>query len=156
MKKCTRQIAIKKILKLNPNALIISSAGYTSRALYNVEDNSKHFYMMGSMGSALPFAMGIALNTDRQVVVIVGDGEILMGYSSLILTEKLKLENLSIYILDNNMYQSTGGQPTCSEFLPRCGFNVCTIEIEDNKIPPRIPLKHKDISRRFYEEINGT
>jgi len=151
----TRKKSIEKILELNQNSLIISSAGYTSRSLYEVKDAPNHFYMMGSMGCALPFAIGLALNTDKEVVAIIGDGELLMNFSSLIQTENLKLDNLTIYILDNNMYQSTGGQKTISEYIPKCGFNVWTISIEDDHIPPRIPISHKEISERFYEHING-
>jgi len=151
-----RSRCIKRILELNPNALIISSAGYTSRSLYSAKDSSKHFYMMGSMGCALGFAIGLAINIDREVVVIIGDGELLMSQGTLTLTEYLKPMNLTIYILDNNQYQSTGGQKTISKFLPRCGFNVWTINIDDNSIPPRIPLSPKEIAERFYNEINGS
>jgi thiamine pyrophosphate-dependent acetolactate synthase large subunit-like protein len=155
MKKLSRAEAIKNILKLNKDSLIITSAGYTSRALYNLKDSPKHFYMQGSMGCALGFALGLSINTNKEVVVILGDGEILMSLSTLALTEYLLPTNLSIYVLDNNQYQSTGGQKTISEYIPRCGFNVWTIEIDDDYIPPRIPLKHEDIAERFYYEING-
>jgi len=155
IKYSTRHSAIEKILQFNKDAFIISSVGLTSRALYEVKDSPNHFYMMGSMGCALGFAIGLALNTNKEVVAILGDAEIIMGYPTLMLTEYLKLPNLSIYILDNNQHQSTGGQKTISKNLPKCGHNVWTINIKDNHIPKRIPLTHNFISKRFYNAING-
>lgn len=152
----SRKSAISEILNNNEDALIVASAGYTSRALYSVKDSSKHFYMMGSMGCAVGFGIGIALNTNKNVVVIIGDGEALMSLGSIALYEKLSLDNLSIYILDNNQYQSTGGQPTCSDAKIFRDSSIYKYTIDDDRTPPRIPLKHKDIARRFYNEVNSS
>lgn len=152
-----RRETIEKILELNENALFITSAGYISRELYNLSDSPRNFYMQGSMGCALGFAMGLAMNIDEEVVVIIGDGELLMSLGSLALSDKLKLKNLSIYILDNNIYESTGGQKTCSDSLRNCrmGHNVWTCYINDvGEIPPRIDMSCKEIAWRFYEAVN--
>jgi len=156
MQKLTRKNALIDILKSNKDALIITSAGYVSRELYHLKDSSKHFYMMGSMGCCIGFAIGIALNSSRKVVAIVGDGEVLMSLGTLILTEELMLDNLTIYILNDGLYQSTGGQKSVGKYIPKCGFNTHMIDIEDKSIPPRIDLMHSSITKRFYNEINGS
>jgi len=129
-----------------------------SRELYRVCDRPANFYMMGSMGSALGFGIGLALHTNREVLVIAGDGEVLMSLGTLTLMNKLDLPNLTLCILDNNQYQSTGGQKTCSDainFTDLCNCSVIKIKKDDKDIPPRIDMKHKDITERFYNEING-
>lgn len=151
----TTKNAIHSIIDLNPDSLIISSAGYISRLLYEINDNPKNFYMMGSMGCTIGFAIGLAMNIDRDVIAIIGDGDAIMGLSSILLTDELKLDNLTIYILDNNQYKSTGGQRTCSKHIPEFGYGIWVIDIEDDDyIPPRIALKPKEIKERFYKEIN--
>ena len=137
--------------------LIISSCGGISREVYAVRDRPENFYVMGSMGATLGIGIGLALNTKRMVVVIVGDGEALMSLGTLALMNKLKLTNLRLIILDNRCYQSTGGQKTCSDaiiFSEICDCEVMTVDPESEEIP-RISIPHKKIARRFYCAING-
>ena len=156
MKKSSRLHILKHILELNPDAYFITSAGYVSRELYNLHDSSRNFYMMGSLGCAVGFSIGIAMRQpEKEIVVITGDGEILYSLGTLVLTEYLKLHNLTIYILDDNKYKSTGGQQTCSEYIPKVGHNVFTSYIDDDSVPPRIDISPKEIMERFKNEING-
>lgn len=139
--------------------IVVTSAGMISREVYSVKDRAGNFYMMGSMGAALGFGIGLALNTDRSVLVLAGDGEVLMGLNTLVLMNKLCLPNLKLVILDNNSYQSTGGQKTCSDavdFTQICKNNceVYEIELTDSNVP-RIDIPHKEIAERFYGEINN-
>lgn len=167
---CSRYSTIRRVTRRNPDALVISSAGIMSRVLYHVADSHNNFYMEGSMGCALGFGIGLALNINRKVIVFVGDGEILMSLGTLTLMNKLRLPNLYLYIFDNNQYQSTGGQHTSSDgffdydkyengrsdswFGEDNYITLCRVDDEDRNYP-RIPLSHKEISRRFYNEING-
>jgi len=149
---------IEKIMKSVSTELVVSSAGRISREVYAVRDRPGNFYMMGSMGAALGFGIGLALNTEREVLVLVGDGEILMGLGTLILMNKLRLPNLKLIILDNNSYQSTGGQKTVSDavdFTQICKNNceVYKVELADSDAP-RIDMSHREIAKRFYGEIN--
>lgn len=150
--------AIRQIMRSVTDELVVTSAGMISREVYSVNDRAGNFYMMGSMGAALGFGIGLALNTDRCVLVLVGDGEVLMGLNSLVLMNKLSMPNLKVVILDNNSYQSTGGQKTCSDavdFTQICKNNceVYKVELADSNIP-RIDIPHKEIAERFYGEIN--
>ena len=99
----------------------------------------------------------MALNSNRNVYVIIGDGEALMSLGTLVLYNKLKMQNLGLIILDNGCYQSTGGQKTCSDavdFTKLCGCVVFKVDPESKPVP-RIPLSTKEITRRFYNAINS-
>jgi len=149
---------IEKIMKSVTDELVVSSAGRISREVYAVRDRPGNFYMMGSMGAALGFGIGLARNIERKVLVLAGDGEILMGLGTLVLMSKLCLPNLKLIILDNNSYQSTGGQRTSSDavdFTQICKNNceVYKVELTDSDVP-RISISHREIAKRFYGEIN--
>jgi thiamine pyrophosphate-dependent acetolactate synthase large subunit-like protein len=149
--------AIVKTMKSIRTELVISSCGMISREVFFIKDRPENFYVQGSMGTTLGIGIGLALNVDREVVVIVGDGEILMSLGTLVLMNKLKLPNLRLIILDNGCYQSTGGQKTCSDavnFSEVCNCEVIKVDSESEDVP-RISLPHEEITRRFYHAING-
>ena len=134
-------------------ALVITSTGHISREVHHVMDRPENFYVQGSMGAALPLGIGLALNTNRMVMVIIGDGDALMSLDSMVLMKKLDLPNLKLFILDNNEYESTGGQPTCSmsvEFRLLCYCSVIFVE-KGGKTVPRIDIPHKKIKERFMK-----
>src|SRR6185436_16192120 len=67
--------------------------------------------LWGAMGGAVMMGLGLALaQPDLPVVVITGDGEMLMGLGSLATVGLQKPGNLSIVVLDNEVYGETGGQ----------------------------------------------
>lgn len=68
--------------------------------------------MLGSMGMATPIGIGIAVSTDKKVIVIDGDGSLLMNPGSLATAAYCSPENLTILAIDNSVYGSTGNQPT--------------------------------------------
>lgn len=143
--------AIEKIMSEVTDECVITSLGYISREVYRAKDRSKNFYMLGSMGCALAFGLGLAYSRpDLRVTVISGDGAALMGLNTLALYDYLNLPNIKHYILDNDCYASTGGQKTCP-------FNVSDkhiiIKCGKTSDAPRIPLKCEEIKRRFYEAI---
>ncbi|MDQ3666291.1 MAG: thiamine pyrophosphate-dependent enzyme [Acidobacteriota bacterium] len=124
-----------------------------SRELYVVRDRAENFYMCGSMGCALPIGIGVAMNTDRKVIVLDGDGAALMSLGSLAVAKFLKLPNLAHYILDNATYASTGSQSTCSHAVdfPSLGHNLRVIHVEpgNEKNTPRIAYEPREILIRF-------
>lgn len=150
--------AIRRIMSSITDELLISSTGMISREVYAVKDRCRNFYVMGSMGASLGVGIGLALNTDMKVVVLSGDGDILMSLGTLVLMNKLNLPNLKLFILDNNCYQSTGGQKTCSDavdFTKICPRNLKVFTVEsNNNYVPRISIPHREVARRFYNEIN--
>lgn len=148
--------AIKKIMKGVGDELVISSTGMISRELYAVKDRPRNFYMEGSMGCALGIGLGIAINSRQKVIVISGDGAVLMSLGTLVLHRKLNPRNLEHYILDNGCHSSTGGQPTCSHFVnfSEIAPNTEVIRISEEKgDASRIPLSPKQISKRFKNAI---
>lgn len=96
--------------------LIVSSTGNLSRELFALADSKNVFYMMGSMGLASSIALGLALCLpNRRVVVIEGDGSLLMCFGSVATIGHYAPKNLIHIILDNEAYDSTGGQPSVSD-----------------------------------------
>jgi len=151
--------AIQKIMQDVTNEFVIASCGMISREVYFVRDRPENFYVMGSMGAAVGVGIGLALNIERRVLVIAGDGEVLMSLGTLVLMNKLKLSNLRVSILDNNIYQTTGGQKTCSNAIDLTQFYGCSvfkIDEESDFKAPRVGLSHERIAQRFYDAINSS
>ena len=97
------------------NALLISNIGFPSRELYSVCDRQENFYMLGSMGLASSIGLGLALaRPERKVMVLDGDGSVLMNLGTLATIALHGPKNLLLVILDNCCYGSTGSQPTCT------------------------------------------
>lgn len=150
--------AIKKVMEKVKDEIVISTTGMISRELYAVKDRPRNFYMLGSMGNALAIGLGIAINSKYKVIVISGDGAVLMSLGTLVLHKKLNPKNLKHYILDNNCHSSTGGQPTCSDSIDfsRLAPNTEVIKVSKEKgDAPRIPLSPKQIKRRFKDAISS-
>ena len=90
---------------------MIGGIGYTNFDLWAVGQRPQNFYMLGSMGLAVPIALGVALaQPQRKVIALEGDGSILMQLGSLATVAARKQKNLAIVIMDNGAYQITGGQ----------------------------------------------
>ena len=97
---------------------IIAANGFISRDLFSISDTKPAFYMIGSMGLASSIGLGIALkDPGRKVFVFDGDGNILMNLGSLTTIGSLKPKNLIHMIFDNSVHESTGSQPTNTNFV---------------------------------------
>ncbi len=92
--------------------VVVCNLGIPSKELYHLLHQPSNFYMLGSMGMAIPIGLGIALNTQREVVVIEGDGSLLMNPSTLAHLASLRPRNMRVLLIDNGVYGSTGDQPT--------------------------------------------
>jgi phosphonopyruvate decarboxylase len=91
--------------------LVVSTTGYTSRRLFEIADRPGNFYMQGSMGHAISIGLGLALaRPARRVVVLDGDGACLMHLGALGTVTDQAPANLTHIVLDNDGYESTGGQ----------------------------------------------
>jgi thiamine pyrophosphate-dependent acetolactate synthase large subunit-like protein len=94
-----------------PDALFVSSLGTATSALRLATDDGPHLYLGGAMGSGLAAALGVAdCRPGREVVAVVGDGELAMGASSLWTLSGLGPPNLLVLVLDDGAYSITGGQ----------------------------------------------
>jgi hypothetical protein len=97
------------------------------------------FYMQGSMGLAPAIGLGIALNTSRQVVVINGDGSLLMGLGTTHTIRDRAPETFFHYVLDNGCHESVGGQP-CAPLESSYPGVTEIIKVERAGKPPRVDV----------------
>jgi phosphonopyruvate decarboxylase len=111
-----RQAALEHILKpLSESDLALFTTGMISREAFNIRDRAENFYMIGSMGLLNALGLGLALQSPtRRIWVIEGDGSALMSLGTLPLIATVRAHNLIHVVLDNEAYESTGGQPTIS------------------------------------------
>jgi len=110
-----RVSAMERLLELVPDrAALIATTGFTGRELFTVSDRKQHLYQVGSMGCAAGMGLGVAVNSDRPVIVLDGDGAALMKLGTLGTIGAYAPKNLLHIVFDNGAYESTGGQPTVS------------------------------------------
>jgi sulfopyruvate decarboxylase subunit beta len=175
--------AIQKIKDHLSSELVICNIGFPSRELYHVNDSATNFYMLGSMGMASSIGLGLSLVQKRKVVVIDGDGSLLMNLGSLVTIYNQNPENLIVVILDNECYGSTGSQCTyaktvnLTKLAESVGFKETYFFNEEIDFKPVlnasgpvfvhvkveagnadvsvIPMEPEEIKERFMKEIQG-
>ena len=109
-----RNDAISAVAAELDREITVTNLGVPCKELYTARDRDLNFYMFGSMGLVSSIGLGLALRTDRQVVVFDGDGSLLMNPNALLEVGKEAPKNLIIVALDNGAYGSTGSQETCA------------------------------------------
>jgi len=110
--------AITTITELLDDQLVVCANGLISREAYTIRDRPENFYMIGSMGMASSIGLGVALGKPaRKVIILEGDGNLLMNLGSLPMAGSLQPGNLLHIVLDNEVYASTGNQPTISNVI---------------------------------------
>ena len=113
-----RRDAIERIMESIDDELVVCNIGFPSRELYDIRDRDENFYMIGSMGLASSIGLGLALSRpDKDVVVIDGDGALLMNMGSLVTVNACNPRNLTWIVINNGAYGSTGNQKTYAEDL---------------------------------------
>lgn len=114
----TRWKLLEQFLAEAPqDAAIIATTGWCGRELMTLSDRPQHFYMIGALGCASPFGLGVALNSTRPVIVLDGDGAALMKLGAWGTIAAAAPTNLVHVLFDNGVHDSTGGQPTVSSSL---------------------------------------
>jgi sulfopyruvate decarboxylase beta subunit len=107
--------AIKAIVECLNDDFIVACNGLISRKLFFIKDRPRNFYMLGSMGLASAIGLGAALaRPDKKIIVLAGDGNMLMSLGTLATIGKISPINLTHIVLDNECHESTGGQNTAS------------------------------------------
>lgn len=113
-----RREAIINIMENITDEIVVCNIGFPSRELYDVDDRPENFYMIGSMGLASSIGFGLALaRPDKDIVVIDGDGSLLMNMGSLVTIFAHNPHNLTWIVIDNGAYGSTGNQDTYAQVL---------------------------------------
>ena len=106
-----RRQVVATLLANRKDVVAIGGLGASTNDITAAGDHARNFYLWGGMGGAAMIGLGLALAQPRlPVLVITGDGEMLMGMGSLATIGLQKPANLSIVVLDNERYGETGGQ----------------------------------------------
>lgn len=126
-----RRVVLGAALAERGDTLFVTGLGSATWDLASLGDRPENFYLWGAMGNAAMIGLGLAIaRPDRRVVVITGDGEMLMGLTSLTTIGARRPANLAICVLDNERYTETGRQPTATGLgtdlaavAAACGFS---------------------------------
>ncbi|WP_420970144.1 thiamine pyrophosphate-dependent enzyme [Bradyrhizobium sp. B120] len=106
-----RRAVVAELLRDRKGAFAVGGLGASTYDIAAAGDHDRNFYLWGGMGGAVMIGLGLALaQPTLPVVVITGDGEMLMGIGSLATVALQQPKNLSIVVLDNEAYGETGGQ----------------------------------------------
>jgi len=99
------------VARLKAGEAVIGGIGNTNFDLWAAGQRPENFYMLGSMGLAVPIGLGVALaQPARKVFVLEGDGSLLMQLGALGTVAAVAPKNLAIVAFDNGMYHITGKQ----------------------------------------------
>ncbi len=107
----TRRLSVK----LTHGEIIVGGIGNANFDLAEASRRPEDFYMLGSMGLAVPIGLGLALaQPKRRVFVLEGDGSMLMSMGCLATVAMVAPVNLTVIVWDNGLYQITGNQPAAT------------------------------------------
>jgi thiamine pyrophosphate-dependent acetolactate synthase large subunit-like protein len=133
-----RRSAIRTLLEKRGDLLLVTGLGSTTWDAASVDDDERNFYLWEAMGAAAMVGLGLALaRPDRRVLVVTGDGEMLMGLGSLATIGVQRPPNLAVAVFDNGHYGETGMQASHTAaaveligVAQACGFTE-TFDISD-------------------------
>jgi sulfopyruvate decarboxylase subunit beta len=104
--------ALRVVSGFVDDEILVASLGDICPELYHAKDRDLNFYVIAALGQASSVGLGMAINTSKQVYVIDGDGSMLMNPNILCEIASLKPSNLTLIVLDNGTYSTTGNQKT--------------------------------------------
>ncbi len=136
------------VAQLGDREFVFHANGAMARESCYCRDRQRNFYLVGSMGLASSAGLGFAVQQpEERVVVLDGDGNLLMGLGNLAIIGAVKPDNLLHIVLDNGVYGTTGNQPTISdkvrleEMAKAAGYptvRIAETESEAGSILPRL------------------
>lgn len=146
----SRAQAMQALFELVTDQPIICCNGFLSREAFKLNDRPQNFYMLGSAGGAASIGLGLALaQPEKKVIVFDGDGNVLMGMSSLATIGALQPKNLVHVVFDNEVYGSTGHQPTYSRLIRLDQVAKATGYVNIERVWER-----EDIAYEFKDMLN--
>lgn len=120
---CRREV-VKTLLADRKDLLVVTGLGSATYDVMAAGDHDNNYYLWAAMGSAAMVGLGIAkAQPDKSVLVVTGDGEMLMGFGALATIALQKPANLTIAVLDNGHFGETGMQ------VSHAGFGVCLDQV---------------------------
>jgi thiamine pyrophosphate-dependent acetolactate synthase large subunit-like protein len=106
-----RRAVVAAVLRERKDLLVVTGLGSPTYDVAACGDHDRNFYLWGAMGGAAVMGLGLALaRPDLPVLVVTGDGEMLMGVGGFATIAAQAPGNLSVLVLDNGLYGETGGQ----------------------------------------------
>lgn len=136
-----RRNAVATLLADRPaDLLVVCGLGSSTYDVAAAGDHPLNLYTWGAMGSAVSMGLGLALaQPGKRVLVLTGDGELLMGLGSLATVGAKAVRNLAIAVIDNEAYGETGGQRSHTAYgvdvaavALACRFaSACTVRTPD-------------------------
>ena len=152
-----RRKIIPELLKDRGDMLVVAGLGSTAWDITAAGDHDLSFPLWGAMGGAVSIGIGLAIAQPKhRVLVITGDGEMLMGMGSLATAARLDLVNLSICVLDNEHYAETGMQTTHTSLGTNlaaialgCGFKNAVTVSSENELADVLPRLRKGPGIQF-------
>jgi thiamine pyrophosphate-dependent acetolactate synthase large subunit-like protein len=119
-----RRAAMRTLLADRGDMLVVTGLGSTTYDAAAAGDDDRNFYLWGAMGGANMIGLGLAIaQPNRRVLVVTGDGEVLMGLGTLATIGVQRPPNLAIAIFDNARYAETGMQPSHTD----AGVDLCGV-----------------------------
>jgi thiamine pyrophosphate-dependent acetolactate synthase large subunit-like protein len=150
-----RREVVSSLLAERKDTIVVGGLGASTYDIAAAGDHDRNLYLWGAMGGAVMIGLGLALAQPKlPVVVITGDGEMLMGMGSLATLGLQKPKNLSVVVLDNEVYGETGGQAS------HTGANVDLVGvaracgIEDSRAMATMK-EIEDFARRMHDVESG-
>ena len=126
-----RREAMRVLLDKRGDLLLVTGLGSTTWDAAAVGDDARNFYLWGAMGAAAMVGLGLAVaQRGRRVLVVTGDGEMLMGLGALATIGVQRPPNLALAVFDNGRYAETGMQASHTDHgVSLCGVaRSCGIE----------------------------
>jgi thiamine pyrophosphate-dependent acetolactate synthase large subunit-like protein len=140
------------VAQLKRDEAVVGGIGNANFDLWASGQRPQNFYMLGSMGLAIPIAFGVALaQPQRHVVALEGDGSLLMQLGCLSTIAMQAPKNLTMVVWDNGIYQITGGQPTASA----AAADLVAIARGSGLANSAWAADEEDFDRLFAEALKG-
>lgn len=150
-----RRAAVAALVSQRNGALVVTGLGSPSYDVHAAGDREDNYYLWGAMGGAALVGLGLAqAQKDKRVMVITGDGEMLMAYGALATISVAAPKNLDIIVLDNGHYGETGMQQShtsrgidLAAVAKASGFADTAVLTRDDEVA--------DLCRRLAEKATG-
>jgi len=109
-----RRDVVKTLLaRRNADTLVVAGLGSSAWDVTAAGNDDRNFCQIGAMGLTVPIGLGLAeAQHDKRILVITGDGDMLMSLGALATVAQVRPRNFAIIVLDNECFGETGGQPT--------------------------------------------
>lgn len=106
-----RRAAVARLLEGRKDLLVVTGLGSPSYDVMAAGDHDNNYYLWAAMGSATTVGLGLAMSQpDKSVLVLTGDGEVMMGVGALATVSITTPKNLTIGVIDNGLFGETGQQ----------------------------------------------